>query len=125
MSRRTDQRDAICAVLAVAGRPLAPQEVLEAAQNKVPRLGMATVYRNLKALLSEGWITALERPGGGTLYELAARDHHHHFHCQTCGRVFDVEGCVAELEHGLPPGFSVTGHQVLLYGRCDHCNQPS
>jgi Fur family ferric uptake transcriptional regulator len=54
MERNTRQRSAIRDAIAVADRPLLPQEVLDAAQPASPGLGIATVYRNLKALLDEG-----------------------------------------------------------------------
>ena len=54
MERNTRQRSAIRDSIARADRPLLPQEVLEAARQDVPGLGIATVYRNLKALVEEG-----------------------------------------------------------------------
>ena len=54
MERNTRQRSAIRDAIALADRPLLPQEVLEAAQHEVPGLGIATVYRNLKVLVEEG-----------------------------------------------------------------------
>ena len=54
MERNTRQRSAIRDAIAQAQRPLLPQEVLEAARTEVPGLGIATVYRNLKALVEEG-----------------------------------------------------------------------
>ena len=38
---------------------LSPQEVLPAAQSYAPGLGIATVYRNVKALLEEGWLESV------------------------------------------------------------------
>ncbi|MFM7507657.1 MAG: transcriptional repressor, partial [Rubrivivax sp.] len=51
MERNTRQRTAIRDALQRARRPLLPQEVLLAAQAQAPRLGLATVYRNLKTLV--------------------------------------------------------------------------
>jgi hypothetical protein len=51
MERSTRQRSAIRSAIDAAGRPLSPQEVLDAAQAEVPGLSQATVYRNLKLLL--------------------------------------------------------------------------
>ena len=53
MERSTRQRTAIRAAIDAAGRPLSPQEVLEAAQAEVPALGLATIYRNLKQLICQ------------------------------------------------------------------------
>jgi Fur family transcriptional regulator, ferric uptake regulator len=121
MIRNTRQRDAIRHVLDTVGRPLSPEEVLAAAQSHVEGLGIATVYRNLKNLVEEGWLVAVDLPGQSARYELAGKGHHHHFHCQTCGQVFDLPGCVKGVDAMVPKGFQVTGHDVLLYGVCRSC----
>ena len=51
MERSTRQNAAIRQAIAAAGRPLSPAEVLEAARREVAALGLATVYRTLKALV--------------------------------------------------------------------------
>ena len=121
MRRQTEQRRAIRQALKAAGRPLSAQEVLEAAQGSVSGLGIATVYRNLKALVDEGWLRPVDLPGEPSRYELAAQDHHHHFHCGACDRVFDVDGCLKGLERNLPDGFEAERHEVVIYGRCADC----
>lgn len=121
MERSTRQRTAIRAVIDAAGRPLSPQEVLEEAQGEVPALGLATVYRNLKALVDEGEITAVTLPGDSARYESAEHGHHHHFQCMNCKRVFDVHACPGDLAQMAPKGFSVERHELTLYGLCDEC----
>jgi len=121
MERKTRQRDALQEAIREAGRPLTPQEILAAAQEHVPSLGIATVYRNIKSLVSEGWLRAVEMPGGADRYEVADLHHHHHFHCRKCDRVYDVEGCPGDLEHLAPSGFRVDEHEIVLYGVCEIC----
>ncbi|HEU0120783.1 MAG TPA: transcriptional repressor, partial [Bryobacteraceae bacterium] len=84
-------------------------------------LGIATVYRNIKMLLEEGWLTAVELPGEVTHYELAGKEHHHHFHCRACGKVFELNACLPNVQKLAPQGFAVTGHELLLYGACRDC----
>jgi Fur family ferric uptake transcriptional regulator len=123
MERKTIQGDAIREVLADAPHPLTAQEVLDLARVRVAKVGIATVYRNLKALVEEGWLKVVELPGDQTSrYERADRDHHHHFQCDACGRVFDIEGCPRGLDALAPIGFAVRRHELLLYGQCADCN---
>ena len=122
MERRTRQRAAVKEAIEGAARPLTPQEILEAGQELVPGLGIATVYRNIKALLSEGWLQKVEMPGSSDRYERAGLRHHHHFHCQECDRVYDVDGCPGDLESLAPAGFVVESHEIVLYGRCPACS---
>jgi len=119
--RNTRQRSAIRRSFEVAKRPLSAQQVLRAAKAEVRGLGIATVYRNIKGLLDEGWLASLEVPGAGTVYECAGKPHHHHFHCERCSHVFDLSGCVPEIDHLARRGFSVTRHEVVLYGFCNDC----
>jgi Fur family ferric uptake transcriptional regulator len=124
MERMTPQRSAIESSVAEAGRPLLPREVLEIAQRAVPSLSIATVYRQLKALVEEGALRPVQLAGEPQRYETAAQGHHHHFQCTRCKRVFDVHGCPGSLAHLAPAGFVVEDHEVTLYGRCADCAQP-
>ncbi|HOX69771.1 MAG TPA: transcriptional repressor [Burkholderiaceae bacterium] len=126
MERSTRQRTAISAVIDSAGRPLSTQEVLDAAQVDVPGLGLATVYRNLKLMVDSGEIAAVTLPGDSPRYESTqhAHEHHHHFQCTSCKRVFDVHDCPGDLARLAPKGFTVERHDLTLYGRCDACLGP-
>lgn len=122
MIRDTVQRRAIRRVLTEADRPLTPREVLDDAQEHAPGLGIATVYRTVKGLCEEGFLTTVELPGEPARFELSAKQHHHHFSCRMCGRVFELEGCPEGLKRLLPKGFSMEDHDVVLYGACRECN---
>lgn len=121
-TRDTRQRRAIRAAFLAADRPLDPNEVLELAAGEHGGLGIATVYRNIKILLDEGWLTTVELPGEVTHYELAGKAHHHHFHCKSCGKVFELNACLPNVQKLAPPGFRVAGHDLLLYGDCRECS---
>lgn len=122
MQRKTQQRDAIREAFEVAGRPLSPQETLDAARLQVPALGVATVYRNIKSLLKEGWLQEVELPGQPSRYERADKAHHHHFHCHRCDRVYEVDDCPGDIRKLVPEGFQLETHEIILYGTCQECN---
>jgi Fur family ferric uptake transcriptional regulator len=121
MERHTRQRAAIRDALARAGRPLLPQEVLTAAQATAPGLGIATVYRALKAMVEEGEVRKISLPGENPRFERSDLPHHHHFQCLRCLRVFDVHQCPSDISHLVPSGFVVEDHELTLYGRCPEC----
>jgi len=120
MERSTRQRNAIRDVLMAAKRPLLASEILDLAQREVPRLGIATVYRTLKALVSDESLKVVELPGQNPRFEFA-HGHHHHFCCQVCEKVFDVHACPGDMHRLVPPGFAVSGHALTLYGKCAQC----
>ena len=119
--RNTNQRKAISDVFDATDRPLSAQEVLGAAQRHTPGLGIATVYRTIKLLLSDGLLTAVKLPGEPPRYEPAGKPHHHHFYCRYCGRVFEVPGSVPLLDALVPKYFTLEAHDLVLYGRCMDC----
>jgi len=124
--RNTRQRQSIQVAITQAGRPLTPQEILLVAQQDVPGLGIATIYRNLKLLLDEKIIQTVELPGEEfTRYEIthAAHTHHHHFLCKQCDRAFDVHGCAGNFNDMVPQGFKMYSHEITLYGFCKECLQ--
>lgn len=120
--RDTHQRRAIRAALAAAARPMRPEEVLDAARDAAPSLGIATVYRALRSLTEGGELRVVELPGDPSRrYELADLHHHHHFHCRACDRVFDVDVCPDRFSREAPAGFVVEAHELVLHGLCVSC----
>jgi Fur family ferric uptake transcriptional regulator len=122
MTRNTQQKEAIRKVFAEAERPLSPEEALQQAQLRRRGISIATVYRSLKVLVEDGWLKPVQVPGETTRYELASKDHHHHFHCKECGNIYELESCPAPIKPKLPRGFRVTGHEFFLYGSCQACS---
>lgn len=122
MQRKTRQLEIIRDVFSRNPRPLKPDEVLAYARAEWPRLGQATVYRNLRKLHEEGWLVTVSHPEGGTLYEPAGGAHHHHFYCRACGRLFVLPGCMLDGRKSAPTGFRTEGHLIYLYGACSNCS---
>ena len=123
MIRRTKQKEAIVSVLKKKHQPMPIEEIHQMALKAVPSLGIATVYRTLKSLLEEGCIKAVELPGKPLHYEEAHKGHHHHFCCNACHGVFELEKCLSGIHQLAPKGFQVTDHEIILYGTCNQCTQ--
>ena len=64
--------------------------VLGRCKELMPSINLATVYRNLNALVKEGKVRKIEAVGGDrfdkTLFD------HAHFQCSKCGAVIDIMG---------------------------------
>lgn len=122
MTRQTSQRSAIEQAIRNSGRPMGIDEILSKGKEIVESLNQATVYRNVKQLLASGTVRQLLHPTQGSLYETAEKDHHHHFHCNSCNKVYDVPGCALKEEGIVPKGFVVEDHEIFLYGKCPKCS---
>ncbi|MDF1836803.1 MAG: transcriptional repressor [Planctomycetota bacterium] len=121
MQRSTKQRRAIQETLRASGRPLSPKEIEELAQENGEVLSLTTVYRSLKILVESGDLATVELPGQPARYEASGLDHHHHFHCDDCDRMFDVPGCPSDVHSLAPKGFVATHHELILKGQCPAC----
>ncbi len=119
--RKTNQRTIIEQVIIQKGRPLTVEEILTSGREHLDSLNQATVYRNLKLLVENGWLRKLNHPVLGALYERTVRGHHHHFHCRVCDRVFELPGCALDEEKAVPSGFVAEGHELFLFGVCPSC----
>jgi Fur family ferric uptake transcriptional regulator len=121
MAYATQQKQTILEILESSERPLTPVEICETAQRELPRLGIATVYRAIKAFMEEGTVRLVDVPGAPPHYEHASRKHHHFFLCRQCKRLFDLVGCVRGVNALAPSGFEVAGHEIVLFGDCATC----
>ena len=121
MKRKTVQRMAIEQVFRENDRPLTVSEIVDYGSGLVESLNPATVYRNIKMLVEDGWLARLNHPDLGALYERTDKPHHHHFHCRSCNRAFDLPGCALKEGNLAPNGFIVERHEVFLSGVCPSC----
>src|SRR4029434_9518087 len=64
-------------------------EIYRRAHKKLPRISLATVYRNLHSLVDEGKIRTLLLDEQAARYDPETSDHDH-FVCERCGRVIDL-----------------------------------
>lgn len=119
--RNTRQKSAIEQVIREAEHPLTAQEIEAKANELVPGIGIATVYRALKRFQDEELVTVVEISGKSPRYESTEKGHHHHFVCSECGQVYDLKGCSGDVEALAPKGFRVERHEITLFGSCNHC----
>lgn len=88
-----------------------------------PSLSLATVYRNLKFLVSEGIAEVVATIDGKEHYD-ALFNKHDHFICNKCGKIFDM-GTESFLNREDYPSFGkefdISDHKLTLYGICPAC----
>jgi len=120
--RDTSQRRAIRRVFCESNRPLSAHEVLECAARYKGGLGIATVYRNIKILRDENWLSLVLNPGMPPRYERADQPPHHDCYCTQCGDAFAVPCQPRLLDPLLPTGFTAESHDLVMYGQCKACN---
>lgn len=88
--RCTPQRYAVMAFLMEhSGHPTAA-EIFDAVNRTDPRCSRATTYNNLRDLVQAGLVREVAVEGRAARFD-AKRVRHHHFICDRCGKVEDIE----------------------------------
>jgi Fe2+ or Zn2+ uptake regulation protein len=88
--RCTPQRYAVIAFLMEhTGHPTAA-EIFEAVNRVVPRSSRATTYNNLRDLVQAGLVREVAVEGRAARFEANCM-RHHHFICDRCGNVEDMD----------------------------------
>ena len=122
--RVTRQRLLVADALAAHGRRITAQDLYDRLRRREPRLGRATVFRTLEALVAAGVARRLEQDGHVYGYVACRPEHHHHLACDRCGRVEEIEETyitpVAE-RVAADLGFTIDDARLDFYGLCATC----
>src|SRR5258707_11425584 len=88
--RCTPQRYAVMAFLVERNKHPTAAEIFEAVNRVDPRTSRATTYNNLRDLVRAGLVREVAVEGRAARFD-AKRMRHHHFICDRCGNVEDME----------------------------------
>src|SRR5438270_9945362 len=103
----TPQRYAVMAFLMECKRHPTAAEIFEAVNRVDPRSSRATTYNNLRDLVQAGLVREVAVEGRAARFDARGMQHHH-FICDRCGNVEDVEW------YDVPrPAWSSLGKRVL------------
>ena len=123
--RPTRQRAAVEALLADINDFMSAQNLHARLRTQGQSVGLATVYRTLQAMATDGDVDMLRTADGEAVYrQCSTGHHHHHLVCRSCGRTVEVQGPAVEswadkvsAEHG----FSDVQHTLEIVGTCADC----
>ncbi len=129
MMRMTRQRREILEELCKVDTHPTADAVYALARRKLPRVSLATVYRNLESLSEAGTIQRIETSSGPRRYDGRAA-HHHHVRCEGCGAVADAPAGTVRASVKIDGdrvceecGFVVSSHRLELIGLCAKCRK--
>ncbi len=124
-TRMTCQRRVILEELRkVTSHPTA-EEIYAMVRQRLPRVSLGTVYRNLEILSEGGEVLKLETAGRRKRFDGKPQSHYH-IRCVACGRVDDVPVKFSgQLEKKLRKlsDYQVTGHSLEFQGICPACGK--
>lgn len=125
MRRNTRQREAVRETLRSLTGFVSAQDLHGTLRGSGSSIGLATVYRALADLVSDGAADSLQSPDGQSLYRACASDqHHHHLICRRCGMTVEIQADEVEVwarRTANKHGFTSAAHVVDIFGHCPAC----
>jgi Fur family ferric uptake transcriptional regulator len=120
MKRNTWQREA----LGDTAGFVSAQSLHQAMREHGSEVGLATVYRALASLATEGEADSLQQEGESLYRACTPGRHHHHLICRRCGTTVEIEADPVEQwarEIAAANGFTQPEHVVDVFGYCAAC----
>ena len=92
-------------------------------KKEMPALSLATVYRNLKVLESEGLLIRI--PGNDAEHYDGNFNNHYHLTCSNCKSIIDIEVKGEQVIDTLPHNFGgdIICHSLMYFGICPECKK--
>ncbi len=120
--RMTHQREVILDELRRSKTHPTADELYERIKKKLPRVSLATVYRNLEILSEAGLIKKLEISGRQKRFDWDPGEHDH-VYCIHCQRVDNITlaAPAPEVEPMRQQGYRITGRRIEFSGLCPKC----
>ena len=121
MTRHSKQRDAVFRNLCSRFDHPTAEELYLSLKKELPDISLATVYRNLSVLESEGKIMRIACDGTSR-YDAVFADHAH-FICRLCGKVTDIPISELNITKQISGNFDgIIETQSLIFGGiCPEC----
>lgn len=125
VKRNTWQREAVREALGTTEGFVSAQTLHAHLREAGSSVGLATVYRALADLATEGDADALQQEGESLYRACTPGSHHHHLICRTCGRTVEISADPVEQwakDVAAANGFTRPEHVVDVFGYCAECS---
>ena len=121
--RVTPQRILIHRAIGELDRHASAEQVLERVSERLPNVGLPTVYATLELFEKLGTVRRVSTGGGPTLWDPRTDDHGHTV-CERCGAVEDLDSGVDReraLRAARRGGFQARSAELVVNGLCARC----
>lgn len=123
--RMTNQREIVLRELQKSKKHLTADELYVIVKKIMPRISLATVYRNLEILSETGLIGKLEISGRQKRFDYDPKEHDH-IYCVICHRVDNLDVAHEDWnpeQFRNVAGYSITGYRLEILGICPDCQK--
>lgn len=128
VKRNTWQREAVREALGTTAGFVSAQALHSSLRDAGSHIGLATVYRALADLETEGEADSLQQEGENLYRACTPGSHHHHLICRNCGTTVEITADeVEQWAHSVAAqhGFTQPNHVVDVFGLCAACSRAS
>ena len=91
---------------------------------KFPSISLATIYKNINAMVEKIFLNEVKIPEAKSVYELI-KEEHSHLVCSSCGKIEDIMIDTSLLQTALSTesNFKVESTEVVFSGVCQTCQK--
>ena len=117
----TPQRVAIVEELYLNGH-MNIDELYQKLLAKFPSISLATIYKNVNAMIEKVFLSEVKLPNTKSVFELV-KNEHAHLVCSSCGKIEDVTLNVQSVldEVATISKFEIDSTNLVLSGLCPNC----
>ena len=119
----TPQRVAIVEELYVNGH-MNIDDLYKRLLAKFPSISLATIYKNINAMLEKVFLSEVKIPNSKSVYELV-KEEHAHMVCSSCGHIEDVTVNTTNIvaEASTLSNYKIDTTNIVLTGLCPSCSK--
>lgn len=98
------------------------EELFAEIKKKFPAVSLATIYKNINAMMDKGFISEVQIPNQKSKYELV-KPSHSHVVCQKCGKVEDISLDLDSIAHKAAnlTHYQINEEALVFSGICPAC----
>lgn len=91
---------------------------------KFPSISLATIYKNINAMIEKVFLSEVKIPNSKSVYELV-KEEHAHLVCSSCGHLEDVSVNSSNIitEASTISNFKIDSANIVLTGLCPKCSK--
>ncbi len=89
---------------------------------KFPSISLATIYKNINAMIEKVFLKEVKLPNAKAVYELI-KEEHSHLVCSSCGIVEDIYVDSSTLVNTMKTDFKIENTSIVFSGTCAKCTK--
>lgn len=124
--KSTTARLGVLEILESRRNPLDVRSIADYLKKKKIKADKGTIFRIMHAFVKKGLVSQIQLHEGKFRYEHTGFGDHHHFICEKCDTIYDIENCsISKTSQYISKkmGHLIKRHSLEFFGLCYSCNK--